>query len=102
MRNVCGAWGGKRGGVQVVFVPPAYTSRTCSRCHHIHPEQGKSFRNGKQFKCGHCSFEHDADLNAAINIAQLGVVYVNQPEIPGITCLLERQLSLFPTGLHLG
>jgi IS605 OrfB family transposase len=85
-------------GVQVVFVPPAYTSRTCSRCHHIHPEQGKSFRNGKRFKCGHCGFEHDADFNAAINIAQLGVVYVNQPEIPGITCLLEGQLSLFPTG----
>jgi hypothetical protein len=35
-------------------------------------------------------------LNAAINIAQLGVVSVNQPEIPGITCLLEGQLSLFP------
>src|SRR5919199_1255205 len=85
-------------GVQVVFVPPAYTSRTCSRCHHIHPEQGKSFRNGKRFKCGHCGFEHDADFNAAINIAQLGVVYVNQPEIPGITCLLEGQLSLFPAG----
>jgi putative transposase len=84
-------------GVQVVFVPPAYTSRTCSRCHHIHPEQGKSFRKGKQFKCGHCGFEHDADFNAAITIAQLGVVYVNQPEIPGITCLLEGQLSLFPT-----
>ncbi len=84
-------------GIPVVFVPPAYTSQTCSRCHHLHPEKGKSYRNGKKFKCGHCGFEHDSDFNAAINIAQLGVVYVNQPEIPGITCLLEGQLSLFPT-----
>jgi IS605 OrfB family transposase len=76
-------------GVPIVFVPPAYTSQMCSRCHHVHPEKGKSYRNGKTFKCGHCRFEHDADLNAAINIAQLGVVYVNQPEIPGIVCLLE-------------
>ncbi|GAB4183872.1 MAG: RNA-guided endonuclease TnpB family protein [Coleofasciculaceae cyanobacterium] len=83
-------------GIQVVFIPPAYTSRTCSRCHHIHPEQGKSFRNGKKFKCGHCGFEHDADMNAAINIAQLGVVYVNQPEIPGITCLVIGAIVPFP------
>ena len=85
-------------GVPVVLVPPAYTSQTCSRCHHLHPEKGKSYRNGKRFKCGHCGFEHDSDFNAAINIAAVGVVYVNQPEIPGITCLLEGQLSLFPAG----
>ena len=85
-------------GVLVVLVPPAYTSQTCSRCHHVHPEKGKSYRSGKKFKCGHCGFEHDSDFNAAINIAQLGAVYVNQPEILGITCLLEGQLSLFPTG----
>jgi hypothetical protein len=85
-------------GVLVVLVPPAYTSQTCSRCHHVHPEKGKSYRSGKTFKCGHCGFEHDSDFNAAINIAQLGAVYVNQPEILGITCLLEGQLSKFATG----
>ena len=85
-------------GVPLVLVPPAYTSQTCSRCHHAHPEKGKSYRNGKRFKCMHCGFEHDSDLNAAINIAQLGVVYVNQPEIPGIVCLLEGQLSLCTNG----
>ncbi|WP_228058590.1 hypothetical protein [Nostoc sp. LEGE 12447] len=36
-------------------------------------------------------------INAALNIAALGLS-VNQPEVPGIACLLERQLSLFPTG----
>lgn len=46
-------------GVPVVFVPPGYTStsQTCSRCHHIHPEKGKSYRNGKELKCGHCGLE---------------------------------------------
>lgn len=81
-------------GVPVLFVPPAYTSQTCSRCGHIHPEKGKSYRNGKRFKCGHCGFEHDADVNAAKNIAALGVS-VSHPESPGMTCQLQGQLALF-------
>ena len=82
-------------GVPVVFVPPAYTSQTCSRCGHIHPVKGKSYRNGKLFKCGHCGFEHDADVNAALNIAGLGIC-VSNPESPEMSCQLEGQLSLFP------
>ncbi|MFB2897259.1 RNA-guided endonuclease InsQ/TnpB family protein [Aerosakkonemataceae cyanobacterium BLCC-F50] len=83
-------------GVQIVFVPPAYTSQTCSRCHHIHPVKGKSYRNGKVFKCGHCGFEHDADVNAANVMAALGASVIS-PESPGMSCQLEGQLSLFPT-----
>ena len=82
-------------GVKVVFVPAAYTSQTCSRCGHIHPVKGKSYRNGKVFKCGHCGLEHDADINAANNIAALGKS-VSLPESPGMSCQLEGQLSLFP------
>ena len=55
----------KLAGVPVVFVPPAYTSQTCSRCHRIHPDRKKSYRSGKKFRCGHCGLEHDADENAA-------------------------------------
>ena len=80
-------------GVPVLFVPPAYTSQTCHRCGHLHPVKGKSYRNGKRFKCGHCGFEHDADVNAALNIAALGVS-IDNPEVPGMTCTLEGQLSL--------
>lgn len=80
-------------GVKVIFVPPAYTSQTCSRCGHIHPIKGKSYRNGKVFKCGHCGFEHDADINAAKNIAALGLSVI-QPESPGVTCQLLGQMSL--------
>lgn len=82
-------------GVPVVFVPPAYTSQACSRCGHIHPIKGKSYRNGKSFKCGHCGFEHDADINAALNIAALGKS-VSLPGSPGMSCQLRGQLSLFP------
>ena len=51
-------------GVPVTLVPPAYTSQTCSRCHHIHPDRKKSYRNGKRFNCGHCGLEHDAECGA--------------------------------------
>lgn len=60
-------------GVQLIVVEPSYTSQTCSLCHHI------GIRNGKSFKCTNCGNNIDADINAARNIALLGVV-VNQPE----------------------
>jgi putative transposase len=80
-------------GVRVVFVPPAYTSQTCSRCHHVHPVKGKSYRSNKSFKCGHCGFEHDADINAALNIAALGVS-VNKERSSG-DCLLVGRTTQF-------
>lgn len=82
-------------GIPVVFVPPAYTSQTCSRCHHVHPVKGKSYRKGKKYKCGNCGFEHDADINAALNIAALGLSVI-QPESLKMSCQLEGQLNLFP------
>jgi len=82
-------------GVAVLFVPPAYTSKTCSRCGHVHPEtdKKKSYRSGKRFKCGHCGLVHDADVNAAKNIAMLGAS-VMCPESPGLSCQLDGQMSL--------
>jgi putative transposase len=65
-------------GVPVVLVPPAYTSQTCHKCLHIHPDPAQSYRSGKKFKCGHCGWEGDADLNGANVIALLGAA-VNQP-----------------------
>jgi putative transposase len=44
--------------------------------------------SGKSFKCGPCGFDRDGDINAELNIAALGVS-VNNPEVPGIVCLLE-------------
>lgn len=68
-------------GKRVVFVNPKYTSQMCSRCGH----REKSNRKNSNFKCRRCLFELNADLNAARNIAKLGIsefsrLTVNQPK----------------------
>jgi IS605 OrfB family transposase len=67
-------------GKLVIAIDPKYTSQKCSRCGYIH----KQNRKGHRFKCKRCSFELNADLNAARNIAQLGTsllsrLPVNEP-----------------------
>jgi putative transposase len=87
-------------GVSVLFVPPAYTSKTCARCHHVHPEEPKkSYRKGERYKCGNCGWEHNADISAGIVISQLGAAVIN-PESSVMSCQLEGQLNLLPIGLH--
>ncbi|WP_446371854.1 RNA-guided endonuclease InsQ/TnpB family protein [Coleofasciculus sp. G3-WIS-01] len=86
-------------GVQVIPVPPAYTSQVCHKCLHIHPVKGKSYRSGKTFRCGHCGWHGDADFNGANNIALVGLS-INQPGGTGLSCKLTRtikyvQLNLF-------
>ena len=68
-------------GKTVVYVNPAYTSKTCSRCGQI------GTRKGLVFKCKHCGFQLNADLNAARNIALRGKLLleqasVNEPNAP--------------------
>ncbi|MFY7806834.1 MAG: zinc ribbon domain-containing protein, partial [Limnoraphis robusta] len=63
---------GVKSGVKVVAISPRYTSQTCHKCLHIHPEQGKSYRSGKTFKCGYCGWKGDADLNGAKMISIVG------------------------------
>ena len=75
-------------GVSLILVPPAYTSQTCHKCLHIHPDPAQSYRSGKSFKCGHCGWEGDADWNGANMIAKLGAV-VNQPRGPWLACQLQ-------------
>lgn len=86
-------------GVQVIPVSAAYTSQMCHNCLHIHPVKGKSYRSGKTFKCGYCSWHGDADFNGANNIALVGLS-INQPGGTGLSCKLNRtfeyvQLNLF-------
>jgi transposase len=52
-------------GVLVNKLDPAHTSRRCSQCGWTR----KLNRKNKRFKCEKCSFEHDADLNAALNLS---------------------------------
>ncbi|MBW4488543.1 MAG: transposase [Trichocoleus desertorum ATA4-8-CV12] len=77
---------GIKEGVEVVAVNPAYTSQTCNQCLHI------GLRSDKKFKCGHCGWHGDADLNGALNIAALGLS-VTQPRGSGLFCSLEQAVS---------
>ncbi len=71
-----------KAGVKVMLVPPAYTSQTCHKCLHIHPDPNQSYRKGKWFRCEHCGWEGDADYNGANVIALLGAVVNQPPYIP--------------------
>lgn len=82
-------------GVKLVLVDPRYTSQTCHKCLHIHPVRGESYRSGKVFKCGHCGWKGDADLNGARNIANIGAV-VNQPRGPWLSCSLDEIVGGLP------
>jgi len=53
-----------RAGVEVVYIDPRYTSRTCSRCMHIGVRQNQS-----NFYCRDCGYQINADLNGAKSIA---------------------------------
>jgi putative transposase len=85
-----------RAGVRVWVVPPAHTSQTCHKCLHIHPDPAQSCRHGKPFKCGHCGWEGDADVNGANVIALLGAA-VNQPGGSGLSCSLAEHNRLRAT-----
>ena len=63
----------KLAGIPFVAVDPRYTSQVCNTCKLI----GK--RKGSSFLCPSCGNIADADINAARNIAQLGIA-VTDPE----------------------
>jgi IS605 OrfB family transposase len=82
-------------GVNLLLVPPAFTSRTCHKCLHIHPDPNESYRKGKRFVCGNpqCMWRGDSDYNGACNLAALGLS-VNQPGNPSyLSCNLSTDSS---------
>ena len=80
---------GTKEGVEVIAVPPAYTSQTCHQCLHI------GLRSDKRFKCGNCSWHGDADLNGAKMISLLG----QSLSLPGGSGYLCCNLSTDNSGL---
>lgn len=56
-------------GFRLIKVRPEYTSQRCHRCKFVIKEN----RQGEHYHCANCGEEIDADINAAINILQLGV-----------------------------
>jgi len=57
-------------GVEVKFVDPGNTSRTCSQCGHCEKANRQSQAS---FLCQQCGFCCNADVNAALNISRLPV-----------------------------
>lgn len=70
-------------GVNLVLVNPAYTSQTCHNCLHI------GVRTTKKFKCGHCGWHGDADLNGSLVIKLLGQS-VTLPEVSALACSISK------------
>jgi putative transposase len=65
-------------GVPVVKVDPHNSSRTCSKCGHC--EKGNR-PDQATFRCHHCGYSTNADLNAAENLRIRGLgCLVNQPQ----------------------
>jgi len=56
--------------VELVAVPPAYTSLRCSACGHTAKENRES---QAVFRCRFCGYSTNADVNAAINICAAGL-----------------------------
>jgi putative transposase len=56
-------------GSQVIYVNPAYTSQTCSKC----GKEVKKELSERIHKCGACGLEIDRDYNAALNILRIGM-----------------------------
>ncbi|MGW4020095.1 RNA-guided endonuclease InsQ/TnpB family protein [Streptomyces sp. NPDC005009] len=59
------AYKARRAGVPVVYVDPAYTSRTCAQCGHIDKANRVS---QARFACRSCGFVDHADRNSSRNI----------------------------------
>jgi putative transposase len=60
----------KWNGGHVLYVPPQYTSQTCSHCLKVDKASRKS---QEVFKCVRCEYEENADINAAKVILTLGL-----------------------------
>ena len=62
-------------GVSIFYVDPRNTSRECISCGHIDKANRKS---QSLFSCKNCGYTANADLNAAMVIANRGRIVVNQ------------------------
>lgn len=57
-------------GIEVNFIRPSYTSLRCSECGYIDKNNRKS---QSEFTCISCGHKENADINAAKNIAIIGI-----------------------------
>ena len=58
---------GRKYGITISLTNAEYTSQQCSCCGYIHKDNRKT---QEKFRCIHCGYEENADLNASINIKE--------------------------------
>jgi len=58
---------GKKYGITISLTNAEYTSQQCFCCGYIHKDNRKT---QEKFRCIHCGYEENADLNASINIKE--------------------------------
>ena len=63
--NYCIKYKSIQKGIQIIGITSRYTSKTCNRCGEVYSERPK--KHGF-FKCLHCGYTSNADLNASFNI----------------------------------
>ena len=61
----------ERKGIQVEYVPPAYTSRTCIHCGHV-DKKSRDSKDRTKFVCTKCGAKEHADYVGAVNVARRG------------------------------
>ena len=64
-----------RAGIRPVEINPGGTSQTCSQCG---TRDRKSRVSQSEFQCTSCGYSTNADLNAAINIGDRGLYYLQK------------------------
>ena len=68
-------------GGQLITIPPQYTSQKCSKCGHTEKENRVT---QSDFKCKKCSFNINADINAASNILAAGRAVLASGDISSV------------------
>jgi IS605 OrfB family transposase len=84
---------GIKEGIEVIAIPPAYTSQTCHCCNHI------GIRTNKSFKCSNsrCGWTGDADLNGALMIEKWGRSVNRSGGSQLLSCAITEGLLKAPT-----
>ena len=75
-------------GVEVIPVPPAYSSQSCHKCLHI------GLRSSKSFKCTNscCNWHGDADFNASNVLSIIGGVVSLHRGSDSLSCAINPGL----------
>ena len=74
----------KRLGIRVILADTFFPStQTCSQCGYRREGDHKLVLNDRVFTCPGCGFTLDRDLNAARNLAALGLKAQTEPDCLG-------------------